>query len=418
MEELKTKTIVDQLYTTIHELVMPDFGEDNGQTLCMAIPGVVVESDAAGMKALLDDCILHTQVRAKVPSQSKLSNVYERILDAKVPEGITLTEEQKKEQQELIAYINKKSQIYNAAKREYARARLVYRKEKAAHSSNADLAEIDMEEAEDNWKATGRDIYDAKQGRLRELRLQSPALAFENQSAIVHKTNKELVFIPSNWNAPRENDLAWSELSFSSDQSEHSTKTTTETHAITSSVAKKPGFWNAIGAWFYTAPNIEPQDAKTFSQTVTDGFDNSVDIKCELARVEVIRPWLDLGVMQLEGVSIQGMKPGEISTGEHSPGNAGQMPGVISGFIVARNVEISMKVKSGHEEDLLRIMQKGASESGYGVGPYWVSVKDDVTEKISSHATKDGAWVITLNLGPKIQVIGFINELVSRFPSI
>lgn len=59
--------------------------------------------------------------------------------------------------------------------------------------------------------------------------------------------------------------------------------------------------------------------------------------------MKIIRPWLQMSILKLEGLKIPGLRPQAWSTGELNEKNQGMMPVLTDQLVLARNISVFSK---------------------------------------------------------------------------
>lgn len=199
--------------------------------------------------------------------------------------------------------------------------------------------------------------------------------------------------LPSNWYAD------------SSKASKITLKSTdlkkTASSSATSYSASASGSW---GLWHASGGVSGSSEKKTAHMSA-----ENLTLSAELINVTIKRPWFNPLLLKMKEWYIIGMNKGQISNADVQ-NLLGNMPIVPTGFVVARNVEISADFST---EDKSFVSNSISTKASGGWGPFSVSGSySHSSSKSDYHATFDGG---TLKL-PGLQLVAWINSVMPVSP--
>ena len=398
--------------TSIVELMFPGIGIEPEQYEGM-------EGSENPMCALVDEALRPGVVYA--PVGSRFSAVYGQILkNTQVPQSRPLTREEQSRYNVDQTYIShhfkeyiKFQDAYNDAVAELRLGTFPDRlaKQRAQNKVNSIMSA---------WKKANKQEYETREHRIRELLISSPAAYFGSAADQYDSYGSELAaaFYPSDWHR-EDAHLGWTRMDFDQSTSQSSTTTTTtHTDEVISRIYHRTGVWATICGWFgHRREESRPETNKKVAEETNSSVSyESMSLHFEAALVSVSRPWLDLGMLGTEGTMLAGYHAGGISSGELSPDNAGALPGYATGFILARNMEMEMKM-SKEMADYLQSVTNDNSKESVQCGPFKLDRTATVTVTRNSNTTASDLMTVHISAGPQKQVIGFVTTVMPRFPA-
>ncbi len=203
---------------------------------------------------------------------------------------------------------------------------------------------------------------------------------------------------PGNWFAPKAAE-DWTEMTISSGSlktSEHSDFSKTGVD-----VKASWGLWSVGGGF-------DKEDShKSTSKDTTD-----LTVSFKYARVDIVRPWLNMLLFAVDGWDITGQKIGGLSNGGPKSQLAGSIPLLPTSFIAARNVKIS--AKWSHEDSSL-IESKLSAKASFGWGPFAVSGSHSQGQSDAKFNSNFDGTTIT-NDG--LQILGWVSSIVPKSPPV
>jgi hypothetical protein len=147
------------------------------------------------------------------------------------------------------------------------------------------------------------------------------------------------------------------------------------------------------------------------TESKTDLSDMKMSFK--FMRVDLVRPWLDLGLLSLKGISVDGRAPGAISDGKRLSTQASAMPLIPTSMIVAKDISI----KGTWNEADKKYFKIAAEVNGeLAIGPIKLTGKGDgglSRETKNFDVSADGTEIIVNG----IQIIGYLNTIVPYSPT-
>lgn len=135
----------------------------------------------------------------------------------------------------------------------------------------------------------------------------------------------------------------------------------------------------------------------------------NIEIKMEIAVVNLVRPWFDGNIFRMEGWHNDAYPSGKISSGKFDDVNAA-MPLVPTGFVIVKNVEIKGDFK-GEDEFFAKQSTTGGASIGYG--PFRLGGHYSEGDSQHTFNSKYENGTITI---PGMQIIGFISEVIPYSP--
>ena len=370
------------------------------------------------MCALVDEALRPGVVHA--PVGGRLSAIYGQILkNTQVPKGADLSREDRTRLNIDREYLSKHSDRYIEFQDKYNEAAAVLRLGSFTDRLAKKRAENEVNSIMKAWKAAGKQEYEMRERRVRELLVTSPAAYFMTAAEQYESFGGELAadFYPADWY--RDDDhLGWVKMDFDQSSSRNVAKTTT-THSdeVINRVYRKTGAWATICGWFgHKREESRPETIRTVAEeTCSTVSYESMSLHFDAALVSISRPWLDFGMLSAKGTRLASYPAGGVSTGELSPDNTGILPGYATGFIVARNVEMDMQM-SKEMADYLKKNTDDSSKTSVQCGPF--KLDSTSTVKISENTNTTGSDLLNVHIsaGPQKQIIGYVTTVTPRFP--
>lgn len=139
---------------------------------------------------------------------------------------------------------------------------------------------------------------------------------------------------------------------------------------------------------------------------------SSLRFSFRMARVEIRRPWFDPALLSLGGWSVHGRGAKAYSNGAGDASNTGMFPLFPTGFIVARDIQISGNWSHTDMEVISRSVHGGG---GFSIGPFSVRGGGGSSSYSSRYNSSFDGKTITC---PGLQVIGWMNQVVPASPPI
>lgn len=356
------------------------------------------------------------------PTSRKLTTIYERILNANLPhDSKPMDQETLEKYNAACAYIADKKRLkaYNTFQTNYTKKSLEYQSARKKRIPRAKLLSIELEQLMNKWKANGKDEFDQNLNFKRECQTTSPASIFlsaENRYKSMEPAEQFIDFLPPDW--VKDDGLSWMHMELG--QTSQHTGTTTTHRQIDETITEiyqKSGFFNKIISWF------KPQKAESHTtRKITDVEEvgqqmdySNMRVSFDVAVVTVLREWFDLSLLDIQGVTLTGAPAGGISTGSLSPDNKGSMPAYISGFILAKNIKMEMEVDTKTAGYLHSVVNTDPDKA-YSCGPFRLDSNAKIQESKTDNKTGSGNVTVTIDVGEKKQIIGYINTLVPKYP--
>ncbi len=414
-----TQEIIQRLHTQMQNTMtaMPA----DAKTDCLAalqFPGVSIDPSEYDETGLSDSLIqlldsgVHIQA-AFQPADSSLYRMYGQILDnTKLPASQDLSTEEQQRLKIAQKYIRNNSAEYQKYYDRYLdiQTELMAAKSRTARTA----AQMKMKRLTQEWSAHGRQKYEEYSNIIRELHISSPASYFtsarENYELY---TNADVLLAPAHWYDGNP-ELSWTSMSLSADSSESSASSQTSSSSrVLEKFYQTPGIWSEIAGWFgIRKGKTVTTELNELVQKANTAFSSSnMNMTWKMMPVTVRRPWLDLNVLALKDAKISGTAPGAYSTGELSPDNRGTIPGYITSFIVAKDIQMTMTLS----KDIAESLKENSSSITCGL------LSNGKTNSINIAKTHEdrqkGTSDVTISADSGVQLIGYIIRPFPRFPS-
>jgi uncharacterized membrane protein YgcG len=154
----------------------------------------------------------------------------------------------------------------------------------------------------------------------------------------------------------------------------------------------------------------------------------NVRISMEVARVDILRPWLDISMTDKQPLAMSGVLPGGWSTGYVGVANNGTFPLYTTAFIVARNINITADSWTGDPMVLLAQEPKTAQDNTDRPGTVTVGAAQTMTGPLSvqgnywkfMHDVSIDASYSAIPSGVRIagaQIVGWLCRPTAFFPN-
>jgi len=88
-------------------------------------------------------------------------------------------------------------------------------------------------------------------------------------------------------------------------------------------------------------------------EKVSTDDSKDIHISFQMATVQINRPWCDLSILRLAGLTLPGLKPEGWSTGKLSPNNNGSMPMFNTQVVLAKDISITANTFSQRVVDYI-----------------------------------------------------------------
>lgn len=352
------------------------------------------------------------------PTNTPIASIYEQILRGKELPRIELTraqQEQLRAAQEVVmtrdgdespkfrAYLRYQG-LYQTALTAFMTAQTT-----AANGGEQVRPEVQaaLNQARANWNTFGfKGQVEGAQATITNLLQLEPNTwwaqlenAFENAKA--GKTYEPSTTYPGyEWFI---GERGWTRFTFTQ---EDVTKQATS-HAVEGGGGVKAGW----GLWSVAAESSYREGTRTSSSDTT-----GIQISMELIRATILRPWLEPLVFRAHTWRLGEASPlhgSLISKGTFEPGeaNAGLMPLLPTGILVARNVQIGAQFSHEDQTTVERALSTSAS---VGWGPF--AIQGHYNQSESSSLSHGSATATTVS-NPDPQLLGFFCDVLPLCPS-
>lgn len=413
---------MERLFEGLYNCVapMPDDGQPQKSFFTQFRAGMNI-GDLQEMEAALMADRIPEVWRDYTPNR-KVSDVYEEILGAELPEDMP-SEEKKQAYEaakELTAQDSPDYQAYKSAKRTYEKACLAYwRKlnDSKADPIDVEEAKMDKDDAYEDWEAAGMNEIGQALETISTYERYTPRAIFHSAASMFAQVQAEkktkgyypVTFIPGNWREAGA--LAWESIDLQlSGQS-----FTLSSEAKNTCFSKTEGYSGGWWLWKYEDKVSEEEkcmikDANSVMKT------EDLGISLELAVVEIDRPWFQENLLSFSQARISSEAPGCICSGS-LVGN-GSMQLIPTAFVLARNIKLYNQFSSEEQKLMKQITDGSASAVSYG--PFSVSRSSNMVwhEEISRNEQEKFGNVSCLSFGEEPQIIGIRCAIASpMFPA-
>lgn len=201
--------------------------------------------------------------------------------------------------------------------------------------------------------------------------------------------------IPGKWAAP--NAISGTKIRIKSSDERSSSSASAHTYGL--QARGRYGLFHASGG---AEGEVKKERSHLDAQNLT--------ISADLLAVQIMRPWFDPTLLSMTGWTVNGVARGGISGGNPAQ-PSGMLPLLPTGFVIARNVEISGDFSNEDQEFISSLLQTSV-EAGWG--PFSLKAKygHSITEKKMSANMTGG----TLSV-PGTQILAWINTVPPLSPS-
>ena len=341
--------------------------------------------------------------------------LYGQILEnAELPPGRELTSDEQIKLNKAQLYIKQNAKTYAKYN-----ARLMEAKGKLARAKDSDerhTAQQTIREIEIEWDGHGRTDYEGYVKTIRRLQRSSPASYFiaAKQTYDEYFADDCVRILPAVWYSTEDEQLSWMEMECAQNSQSSSTASrTTSTDKVLKEYYQKTDFWSKVKGWFgiKSTQEVSTSVQQTVEKTNREFSSCGLSMKWEMMRVSVQRPWLDLGVLAVDGLKLAGVSPGAYSSGQLSWENRGLLPGYITGFIVARNISMDMHVS----KDMADVLEDNSHS--ITCGPFHLG-KNCTVEKVQNDSSESRDNIhLRIKVNGGAQMIGYIITPFPRFPT-
>lgn len=416
---------IQQMIQNMHTLIQNSMiavpkGSNPESIAALEFPGIPVvpeDYDDSGqsdsLRSLLDTGAALDIVHSV--KDTHLFALYGQILtNTELPPGRELTADEKSKLNVARWYIKHNAATYSKYSLMLMEAQGVLADAKtSAERQNARMA---IKRIELKWNANGKQEYEDCANTIRELRRSSPAAYFEaaKQTYDEFFSDDCVSILPTSWYSVEDDTLSWMEVECKQNSQSGSTSSqTTSTDKMLKEYYQKTDFWSRVKGWFgvKSVEEVSKSVQETVEKTNREFSSCDLSMKWEMMRVSVQRPWLDLGVLAVNGLRLAGVSPGAYSSGKLSWKNQGLLPGYITSFIVARNISMDMHVS----ED----MADALADNSHSLtcGPFHLG-ENCTVERVQdgSSESKDNIH-LRIKIDGGVQIIGYIITPFPPFPT-
>lgn len=414
---------MERLFEGLYNCVapMPDGGQAQQSFFTQFQAGMGIKELQDSEAALMADRIPAVQ-RDYAPGK-KVSDVYEEILGAEVPED-TPSPEKKQAYEDAKALTDPENpgyQAYKKAKRVYDRACLAYwRKCNDSKADPVDIAEakMDMNDAYEDWEAAGRNEISQALETISAYERYTPRAIFNSAASMFAQVQAEektkgyypVTFVPGNW---RESGaLTWEEIDLQL-SSQTFTLSSDAKDTCFSKTKEYSGGW-----WFWKYKDKTTEEERSMIKSANSMMrTEDLGISLELAVVEIDRPWFHENLLSFSQAWIKNEAAGAICSGTLMGSGAMQL--IPAAFVLVRNVKLYNQFSSEEQKLMKQVIDGNSSAVSYG--PFSVSRNGNTTwhEEISEDEQEKFGNVSCLNLGPEPQIIGIRCAIASpMFPAV
>lgn len=363
--------------------------------------------------ALVDDTVGASFIYQ--PLGSRISSVYQDILEFKALPYRALTGEEKRELDNIRTWLNENTQLYQIWSDRYYDALDAYETEQRSQNpSSSRLRRLEQKrrDAENQWNSIGRrQEWERKQARSNYILSGDPSVRFNDLASEVNFHRKQapnrgeylqtfLIPSVSEWNSPTTSWGTYEKTISESDSSSYSRSTN----------------WSggASGGWGLFSAKVSAGGSSHYEHSTCEA--STFSLKFDYLRVRIDRPWLDptvFGYKFWTWKKVAGFR--RISTGVNTgviPPVApiGEMPVLPTHLIVARNVELVANWSSSDREF---IQNSISGSAGGGWGPF--SVSGSYSETTTEEKVKSSFDGMTVRI-QNPQVIGMSGILLAKTP--
>jgi hypothetical protein len=207
-------------------------------------------------------------------------------------------------------------------------------------------------------------------------------------------------------------DTAFVSVSMTSAESSSTSATAYSSLSVSARSRVSFGFFSSGGASSFSSSSYANQFTSSTSTS---------SISFEIAKVAISRPWLDPTLLSYKPVGVRGTSPGAWSDGRGLPSTDTSLlfPLLPTGFIVARNVELTSDSWSSMAEQLSAVSSK-RERAGYGVqlGPFFAGSSRISGRRDSSHTYTTSTFTDSnaLSIGGPL-IIGWTCVPLPFFPT-
>lgn len=423
--------VFKRLYSKIAEAlsVGTPTGVPGQNYLALCNPGILLDpklsltSNVAAQQtwgAILDN--VPTPNWIYTATNTQIASVYDQILTGKELPDVGLTKQQKDHlaAAEAVVMTPKRKptptfKAYMEYQSQYLQALTAYQTAQTTSANTGQPMPTALQEAlnqaRSNWNTFGsKGQVEAAQATVRNLSQLDPNTwwaqlqnAYENAS------------ITASGGAPFEPSTTYPDYSWFGGQKgwTHFTFDTTDvTQQATSSAVQAGGGVSANwGLWRVSASADYSKSTDTSSSDTT-----AIKVSMDIMRATIMRPWLDPLVFRAHTWRLGKASPlyaSQISNGSFVPGasNAGLMPLLPTGILVARNVSIGAQFSHADQTTVQSALSTSAS---VGWGPF--AINGHYSQSDGS-AISHGSATNTTIANPDPQILGFFCDVLPLCPS-
>ena len=360
-------------------------------------------------------------VQRDYAATAKVSDVYQKILGATVPEDKP-SEERKEEYENAKNLVSKSSEKYadyKDARKNYQKAYIAYCR--LLNDENADVydveeAKMNMQDAFEDFEAANKTEIEEALSLIATYERYTPSSIFNNAGLIFDQAKTQsnttgyydIDLIPNIEKGPDR--LAWEKAVIRTS----SQKVVLGTEARTtdfSGMDEISGGW-----WFWKHKDRASKDEREALQSANSNMKtNDLSLSMEVAVVEINRPWFNESLLTYSEAYLRNEEAGVICGGKLTGGGA--MPIVPTAFVLVRNVRIYNQFSEEEKQMLHTITDKDTQNLCYG--PFRVTHVDKtgVHDDMSKEEQNKFGNVSCLDLGSQPQIIGVISTVMTpKFP--
>ncbi len=356
------------------------------------------------------------------PTNTFISSIYDQVLTGKELPDIGLTKAQKEKLTEAQALVmtpeRKPTPTFNAYmeyQSTYLTALTAYQTAQATSANTGQpvpaALQTALNQARSNWNTFGaKGQVEAAQATITNLSQLDPNTWWSQLQNAYENTS----IVPPG-GAPFEPSTTYPDYSWFSGQKGWTNFTFTQTdvtnQAASSAVEAGGGVSANWGLWRVSASADYSKSTQTSSSDTT-----GISVSMDLMRATIMRTWLDPLVFRAHTWRLGKASPlysSLISNGSFTPGeaNAGVMPLLPTGILVARNVQIAAQFS---HEDQTTIEKALSTSASVGWGPF--SIQGHYNQSESSSVSHGSATATTIaNADP--QILGFFCDVLPLSPS-
>lgn len=360
-------------------------------------------------------------VQRDYAATAKVSDVYQKILGAVVPEDRP-SEERQKEYENAKSLVSKDSEDYadyKDARKNYQKAYIAYCRllnDKNADPYDVEEAKMDMQNAFEDFEAANKTEIEDALSLIATYEHYTPSSIFNNAGLVFEqektKNNTtgyyDIDLIPNLEKGPDK--LAW-EKTVIHTSSQEITLGTEASATDFSSLDEISGGW-----WFWKYKNQASAEEQKLLQSANSNMKtNDMSLSMEVAVAEINRPWFNEALLTYSEAYLRNEDAGVICGGKLTGG--GVMPIVPTAFVFVRNVKIYNQFSEEEKQMLHTITDKNAQNLSYG--PFSVTHVDKMSfhDDISTEEQTKFGNVSCLDLGSQPQLIGIISTVMTpKFP--